>query len=306
MKRLLAALVLALAAALPAWAQKTVTFAYQDMMNPFRWVQQTGEIEKATGYKINWRQFGGGGDVIRAMASGDVADRRGRLGRRRGRDQPGHGRRALLDPRRHRVGRGAGRAERQRRQHASPISRARRSRRRSSRRRTSTCCTRWSSPGSSAATCRSSTCGRRRSRAAWDRGDIDATFIWDPVLVDGQEERQGDRHLGRALQEGQVHVRRAHRLEEVRRRRTRDFMVALVKAIAKADAEYRGEPEGVDGRLGEGRGGRQVVGRQDRGRRRRDGALRLPEPRRPGGPGVARRRRERRRGQGADARPRSS
>src|SRR5262245_31043280 len=57
----------------PAVAQKTVTFAYQDMVNPFRWVQQSGEIEKATGYKINWRQFGGGGDVIRAMASGDIA-----------------------------------------------------------------------------------------------------------------------------------------------------------------------------------------------------------------------------------------
>ena len=73
MKRLITGLILTLAASLPACAQKTVTFAYQDMMNPFRWVQQTGEIEKATGYKINWRQFGGGGDVIRAMASGDVA-----------------------------------------------------------------------------------------------------------------------------------------------------------------------------------------------------------------------------------------
>ena len=31
-------------------------------------------------------------------------------------------------------------------------------------------------------TCRSSTCGRRKSRAAWQRGDIQATFIWDPVL----------------------------------------------------------------------------------------------------------------------------
>jgi taurine transport system substrate-binding protein len=69
MKKLLFALLLGMAAALPAWAQKTVTFAYQDMMNPFRWVQQSGEIEKATGYKINWKQFGGGGDVIRAMAS---------------------------------------------------------------------------------------------------------------------------------------------------------------------------------------------------------------------------------------------
>src|SRR5690349_25025943 len=74
MKRLFAAWVVmaALFAATPAWAQKTVTFAYQDMMNPWRWVQQSQEIEKATGFKINWRMFGGGGDVIRAMASGDV------------------------------------------------------------------------------------------------------------------------------------------------------------------------------------------------------------------------------------------
>src|ERR1700692_5104674 len=74
MKRLLTALVFpgAAVAALPAAAQKTVTFAYQDMMNPWRWVQQSQEIEKATGFKINWRQFGGGGDVIRAMASGGV------------------------------------------------------------------------------------------------------------------------------------------------------------------------------------------------------------------------------------------
>jgi hypothetical protein len=33
---------------------------------------ESGELEKATGYKINWRMFGGGGDVIKAMASGDV------------------------------------------------------------------------------------------------------------------------------------------------------------------------------------------------------------------------------------------
>ena len=33
---------------------------------------EQGEIEKTTGYKINWRKFGGGGDVMRAMASGNV------------------------------------------------------------------------------------------------------------------------------------------------------------------------------------------------------------------------------------------
>ena len=56
-----------------AWAQgKTVTFAHQDMLVPLRTIMESGELEKATGYKVNWRQFGGGGDVIRAMASGDV------------------------------------------------------------------------------------------------------------------------------------------------------------------------------------------------------------------------------------------
>jgi len=62
-----------LAASQVAFAQtKEVTFAYQDMLVPFRTVIDSGELEKTTGYKINWRQFGGGGDVIRAMSSGDV------------------------------------------------------------------------------------------------------------------------------------------------------------------------------------------------------------------------------------------
>jgi len=52
--------------------QKEVTIAYQDMMMPWRYAHATGEIEKATGYKVNFRKFGGGGDVIRAMASGQV------------------------------------------------------------------------------------------------------------------------------------------------------------------------------------------------------------------------------------------
>jgi taurine transport system substrate-binding protein len=56
-----------------AFAQtKEVTFAHQDMLVPLRTLMESGELEKATGYKINWRMFGGGGDVIRAMASGDV------------------------------------------------------------------------------------------------------------------------------------------------------------------------------------------------------------------------------------------
>jgi taurine transport system substrate-binding protein len=51
---------------------KEVTFAFQDTLVPYRTAMESGEFEKATGYKINWRMFGGGGDVIKAMASGDV------------------------------------------------------------------------------------------------------------------------------------------------------------------------------------------------------------------------------------------
>jgi taurine transport system substrate-binding protein len=65
-----------LATALPlsaALAQtKEVTIAYQDMVVPYRVAQEAKELEKATGYKINWKQFGGGGEVIKAMASGAV------------------------------------------------------------------------------------------------------------------------------------------------------------------------------------------------------------------------------------------
>jgi len=65
--------VMALAAGGAAFAQKKeVTFAHQDMLVPLRTVMESGELEKATGYKINWRMIGGGGDVIRTMASGDV------------------------------------------------------------------------------------------------------------------------------------------------------------------------------------------------------------------------------------------
>lgn len=65
-----------LATALPlsaALAQtKEVTIAYQDMVVPYRVAQEAKELEKATGYKVNWKQFGGGGEVIKAMASGAV------------------------------------------------------------------------------------------------------------------------------------------------------------------------------------------------------------------------------------------
>ena len=72
LRQLVIALGAALLAATTQAQTKEVTFAHQDMPIPLRTVMESRELEKATGYKINWRMFGGGGDVIRAMASGDV------------------------------------------------------------------------------------------------------------------------------------------------------------------------------------------------------------------------------------------
>ncbi|MEP7063710.1 MAG: taurine ABC transporter substrate-binding protein [Betaproteobacteria bacterium] len=74
MKWLAASTIAGIAAmvAMPTLAQKEVTIAYQDMVVPYRIMQESKELEKQTGYKINWKQFGGGGEVIKAMASGAV------------------------------------------------------------------------------------------------------------------------------------------------------------------------------------------------------------------------------------------
>jgi taurine transport system substrate-binding protein len=59
--------------AAPALAQtREVTIAHQYMVVPFRVAMAAQEVERETGYRINWRMFQAGADVIRAMASGDV------------------------------------------------------------------------------------------------------------------------------------------------------------------------------------------------------------------------------------------
>ncbi|MBV1695728.1 MAG: ABC transporter substrate-binding protein, partial [Hyphomicrobiales bacterium] len=67
-----AAIAVGLGAGVAVAQTKEVTIAHQDMIIPFRVAQAAGAVEKATGYKINWKMFGGGGDVIKAMASGEV------------------------------------------------------------------------------------------------------------------------------------------------------------------------------------------------------------------------------------------
>jgi len=245
MKKMIAGLALALAASLPAWAQKMVTFAYQDMMNPFRWVQQQGEIEKATGYKINWRQFGGGGDVIRAMASGDVAI--GEVGSTgvataisQGMDvelfwilediasaealvaRNGSGVNSIADLKGKKI--------------ATPF--------------VSTSHFQLlyalNKAGIKPTDAQILNMRPPEIAAAWGRGDIDATFIWDPVLTQVKKNGKVLTTSGEICKQGActfdgLVVTRKFAKENP------EFMVALVKALAKSDADYRGNPKAWTG-----------------------------------------------------------
>ncbi|WP_296260197.1 MULTISPECIES: taurine ABC transporter substrate-binding protein [unclassified Pseudomonas] len=68
--RLVAALSLAGSTLLAQAADFTV--AYQTTVDPAKVAQADGAYEKATGSKISWRKFDNGADVITAIASGDV------------------------------------------------------------------------------------------------------------------------------------------------------------------------------------------------------------------------------------------
>jgi len=68
--RVLAALSLAGSALIAQAADFTV--AYQTTVDPAKVAQADGAYEKATGSKIAWRKFENGADVITAIASGDV------------------------------------------------------------------------------------------------------------------------------------------------------------------------------------------------------------------------------------------
>lgn len=237
LSRWVAALSLALCGSVFAQAKKEVTFAHQDMLVPLRTVMESGELEKATGYKINWRMFGGGGDVIKAMASGDVqigeagsspvtaaasqgqdiklfwilddiADAEALIAR------SGSGINGVKDLKGKKV--------------ATPF--------------VSTAHYQLMAimkvEGVDAKGVNVMNMRPPEIAAAWERGDIDAAFIWDPVLskikgngkVVATSKTIGAK--GFPTFDGLI-VNSKWAAEH------EGFMVALVKALAKADAEYR-------------------------------------------------------------------
>jgi len=238
-RQLLCAASLALFASAGALAQakKEVTFAHQDMLLPYRTAMDSGELEKATGYKINWRMFGGGGDVIKAMASGDVHI--GEVGSSPLAAATSGGQDVKLiwilddiaasDVLVARNGSGVnGWKDLVGKKVATPfVSTAHYS-----------LMVGMKLAGVDAKTVNVMNMRPPEIAAAWERGDIDAAFIWDPVMSKIKRNGKAVATSGDVGKQGfptfdglVVNAKWAAENEP--------FMIALVKALAKADDEYR-------------------------------------------------------------------
>jgi taurine transport system substrate-binding protein len=217
---------------------KEVTIGYQDMVVPYRVAQEAKEVEKATGYKINWKQFGGGGEVIKAMASGAVQI--GEVGSAgiaaavsRGEplelfwilDDIGSAE-ALV------VKKDSGIktiADLKGKKIAMPFN------------STTHFHTMVALEQAKVNPADVQILNMRppEVRAAWQRGDIHATFIWDPVLAEAKRDGtviltsgQISQQTGKATFDGYV-------VNKDWAKANRDFMVKFVKVLAAADDNYR-------------------------------------------------------------------
>jgi len=240
MKLLMASMVAGVAAmtSLPTLAQKEVTIAYQDMLDPYRVAQETKALEKATGYKISWKQFGGGGEVIKALASGSVQV--GEVGSAGIAAAVSRGEPLqlfwILD--------NIGDAEALVAKNGSGINSV------------------ADLKGKKIATPFNSTSHfdtivalehahvnpadvqilnmrPPEIRAAWQRGDIQATFIWDPVLSEVKKDGKVITSSGKIAAETGKATFDGYVVNSDWAKTNHDFVVKFVKVLAQADDNYR-------------------------------------------------------------------
>lgn len=65
-------LLLLTTAATASAQSREVVIGYQDMVVPWRYAQETQEVEKRTGYKVSYRKLGSGAEITRALAAGSI------------------------------------------------------------------------------------------------------------------------------------------------------------------------------------------------------------------------------------------
>jgi taurine transport system substrate-binding protein len=203
------------------------------MTVPLRVAQEAKEFEKATGYKINWKQFGGGADVIKAMASGAVQV--GELGSAPlasavSRGEPyelfcgdaealvaknGANINSLADLKGKRVAMPFGSTAHFHMMVALDDAKI--------------------NPSDVKLT----SLRPPEIRAAWERGDLDATFIWDPVLADAKKNGKVIITSGQITAKTGKATFDGYAVNKNRAKDNRAFTVSFIKVIDAADKAYR-------------------------------------------------------------------
>ncbi|ABE36013.1 taurine ABC transporter, periplasmic binding protein [Paraburkholderia xenovorans LB400] len=217
---------------------REVVIGYQDMVVPWRYAQVSGAVEKATGYKVTYRKLAGGADVIRALASGSIQLGEAgsspiAAGLSQGVDislfwildnindaealvaRNGSGVTKLTDLKGRKIGLPFVSTS-----HFHAL-------------------VALQDAGVDPSTVKILNLRPPEVAAAWERGDIDATYIWDPVLAKVKKNGKvlitsGEvaRESGKATFDGFA----------VNRKFAQDngaFLVGLVKVLADTDAQYR-------------------------------------------------------------------
>ena len=58
---------------MPVFAQaRTVTIGYQDLLVPMKLMMETAELERSTGYRVQWKMYDTGADIMKALAAGEI------------------------------------------------------------------------------------------------------------------------------------------------------------------------------------------------------------------------------------------
>jgi taurine transport system substrate-binding protein len=76
-------------------------------------------------------------------------------------------------------------------------------------------------------------------RAAWQRGDIQATFIWDPVLAEAKKDGKVILTSGKISADTGKATFDGYIVNKDWAKANRDFVVKFVKVLAAADESYR-------------------------------------------------------------------
>lgn len=240
-------------------AEQEVTIAYQDMMVPWRYAQQADELARATGYVVHYRKFSGGGDVIRAMASGAV-----QIGEA-GSSPVAAGLSQGLNLKVFWILDNIANAEALVVRNGSGVDSV-------AQLRGKRLGVPFVSTSHFSALLALEKAGVRDNElrvlnmrppeiaAAWMRGDIDAAFVWNPVLARLQKDGKVILTAGQLAEQTGKATFDTLVVDANWATTHRDFLVAMVKLLAKGDADYRREPAAWAGTTPKGRAIAQVSG----------------------------------------------